>query len=489
MTLGEWLILGHFSLNVLFAMRVIYSRKSSSAALAWLVVLFALPYVGTLLYLLIGEPRLGNRRARRKQEMTAFYDTFRDRFVETAVADTSTIAPRFAKIAHLSRLDAGFTINDGNDAKLLTDTDAMLEAFIADIDRAEVSCLLMFYIVDGAGRVAAVLEALMRAASRGVSCQLLADAVGSSAFFKSEWPERLRASGVAVTEALPVGFFKTLFVRSDLRNHRKLLIVDYQIAYTGSYNLVDPATFKQDSGVGQWVDAMLRLEGPVARVLAGVYYADWAVENDDNLKATIERIEGYLQADIPDATARAGSGAALQVIPSAPDENSYVVYDTLMCALYAAQESIVITTPYFVPDEALLDALQNAARRGVAVTLMVPALNDSKLVGYASKAYYQPLLSVGVRIEKFTGGLLHSKTVVIDNQYALFGTVNMDMRSFYLNMELSLAVYDAATVGKIAALQHGYREHCEPLSRSKWAQRPRLQRFLERCVRLVSPLL
>lgn len=490
MTWGEWLLLGHFGINALFAVRVIYSRRSSSAALAWLVVLFVLPYLGTLLYLLIGEPRLGNHRARRKQEMTAFYDTFRNRFIEAAAVDEATIVPRFSGVARLARRDAGFAVNEGNEAVLLTDTDEMLSAFVADIEKAKISCLLMFYIVDGAGRVGAVLEALMAAARRGVSCHLLVDAVGSSDFLRSNWPRRLREAGVAVTDALPVGVFKTLFVRSDLRNHRKLLIVDYQIAYTGSYNLVDPATFKQDSGVGQWVDAVLRLDGPVARVLAGVYYADWAVENDDNLKATIERIEGYLQMEMPDADAPdARPGAALQVIPSAPDEERYVVYDTLMCALYAALESVVITTPYFVPDETLLDALQNAARRGVDVILMVPAHNDSKLVGYASKAYYQPLLNAGVRIEKFTSGLLHTKTVVIDNAYALFGTVNMDMRSFYLNMELSLAIYDAATVGKIAGLQRQYFAQCEPLSRTKWAKRPRLQRFLERCVRLVSPLL
>lgn len=487
----EWVLLGHFVINVLFALRVIYSRRSTGAALGWLVVLFAFPYVGTVLYLLVGEPRLGHERARRKAELKGFYDVFRERFVRPCVLAEQAMDPRFTRIAALVARDVGFTPDNRNEAVLLTDTDEILRAFVKDIDKAEVSCLLMFYIVDGAGRVGAVLEALMAAARRGVNCRLLVDAVGSRAFLHSAWPKRLREAGVAVTEALPVGLFKTFFVRSDLRNHRKLLVVDYRVAYTGSYNLVDPATFKQDSGVGQWVDAVMRLDGAVTPVLSAVYYADWAVENDDNFKSTIERIEGYFQnGAAQDAlVAPDGDGAILQVVPSAPDEERHVVYDTLLCALYAAQRSVVVTTPYFVPDEALLGAIVNAARRGVEVTLMVPERNDSRLVGYASKAYYQVLLDGGVQLQLFKGGLLHTKTVVVDGEFALFGTVNMDMRSFYLNMELSLAVYDAQTVGKIMQLQKRYLMQCKRLTTTRWQKRPRLQHFLESCVRLVSPLL
>lgn len=491
MSWTEVVLLGHFAVNVLLALRVIYSRRSTEAALGWLVVLFALPYVGTLCYLLIGEPRLGNDRARRKADLKRFYEAFRERFVRPCVAANAGVDPRFARIARLVEQDVGFTPDNRNAVRLITQTDAIVQAFVADIDRAEVSCLVMFYIIDGAGRVGAVLDALMRAAGRGVNCRVLADAVGSRAFLESAWVARLRDAGVEVTAALPVGFFKTLFVRSDLRNHRKLLVVDYRVAYVGSYNLVDPETFKQDSGVGQWVDAVMRLDGAAARVLSAVYYADWAVENDHNFKSTIERIEGYfangaVQAYVPEDT---DGGAVLQVIPSGPDSERHVVYDTLLCALYAAQSEVVITTPYFVPDEALLAAILNAARRGAQVVLMLPERNDSRLVGYASKAYYQMLLDGGVQIALFGGGLLHTKTVMVDGEFALFGTVNMDMRSFYLNMELSLSVYDRETVAHIARLQKQYLMQSKFLSSTRWQKRPRLQHFVESCVRLVSPLL
>ena len=165
------------------------------------------------------------------------------------------------------------------------------------------------------------------------------------------------------------------------------------------------------------------------------------------------------------------------------------MYDVLVNALNIAQESVIISTPYFVPDETLLNTLIIAARRGVEVTLIVPRRVDSRLVRYASRAYYRPLLDAGVCLKTFDAGLLHTKAVVIDNRFALFGTVNMDMRSFYLNLEVSLAVYTPDTVAAIRALLDSYLEQSEAVELKKWEQRRRLQRFIERCARLVSPLL
>ena len=293
---------------------------------------------------------------------------------------------------------------------------------------------------------------------------------------------------MAVTEALPVGLLKSLWVRSDLRNHRKILIVDYRVAYTGSYNLVDPRLFKQKAGVGEWVDAVLRCEGAVAQELAAVFYGDWAVENEHNLSATLEQLTGYVD-EMPQMVAETPGGALLQVIPSQPGSDMALVYDVLCNALNVAQERVVISTPYFVPDEALLNTLILTAKRGVEVVLILPKRVDSRLVRYASSAYYQPLLAAGVQLRMFDGGLLHTKAVVIDGRFALFGTVNMDMRSFYLNLEVSLAVFTPETVAAISALLDGYLAGSEAVEMKKWQQRRRVQRFIERCVRLVSPLL
>ena len=483
----ELFFLCHFILTVIIALRVIYARRSSSAALAWLAVLFAFPYFGVLLYLLIGEPKLGRARAKRQAELHAFHEAFADRFLPPQ--SVPLCETRFRQIARLVEVDAGYGATGGNSSRLLADTDAILQSFIADIDAAQHCCLLEFYIVEGSGRIAGVLQALMRAAARGVRCQLLADALGSQNFWRSSWPGRLRAAGVELTEALPFGLARALWVRGDLRNHRKILVVDYRIAYTGSYNLVDPRLFKQNAGVGEWVDAVMRCEGAVAQELAAVFYGDWAVENDHNLSATLDRLNRYAN-EMPDRARPAASGGALlQVIPSHPGSDTALVYDVLVNALNVAQESIIISTPYFVPDEALLNTIIIAARRGVAVTLIVPRRVDSRLVRYASRAYYRPLLDAGVCLKTFDAGLLHTKAVVIDDRFALFGTVNMDMRSFYLNLEVSLALYTPDTVAAIRALLDGYLQQSEAVELKKWEQRRRLQRFIERCARLVSPLL
>lgn len=488
----DLLVAGHFLINLFLAIRVIYSRRSTGSALGWLVFIFAVPYIGTVTYLLIGETRLGNKRMKRQSEIHAFYKRFNDAkiIVHADKAMLAPVHPRFVEIARLAFSDTGLAISSQNQCQLLTDTDTILTHFIADITRAKHTCLMMFYIIDSRARVLKVLEALIAAAQRGVRCQLLVDAVGSKAFLRSEWPSKLRAAGVLVTSSLPVGPLKTFFVRSDLRNHRKLLIVDYEIGYTGSYNLVDPEVFKAGSGVGQWVDAVLRCEGSVAKVLAGVFYADWAVENKENFKKTLSILEGYVNSHPPKLSAETlQSDALLQVIPSAPSNLHYVVYNALVSALYAARESIIISTPYFVPDEPLLLALETAASRGVKVTIILPRHVDSWLVRKASRAYYQPLLQSGVEITMYAKGLLHTKTVLIDDAFAIFGTVNMDMRSFYLNMEVSLGVYDQETVTDISSLLQSYLRDCQPVTLKAWQKRPQLQRFVERCVRLASPIL
>mgnify|MGYP001642131522 FL=1 len=483
-SLANALVLFHFLLALTLALRVIYSRRASSAALAWLTVLFAFPLVGVLAYLLIGEPRLGQARARRRAELVSFHGAFADRFLPPQT--DPVCETRFRQIAHLVRADSGYVATGGNHTRLLSDTDAILQAFIADIRAAQRTCLMAFYIVEGSGRVEAVLQALMQAAGRGVRCQLLADALGSAAFWRSGWPARLRGAGVEVTRALPVGLLKSFWVRSDVRNHRKLLIVDYRVAYTGSYNLVDPALFKQNAGVGQWVDAVMRCEGLVAQELAAVFYGDWAVENAHNLSATLEQLTGYVEK-MPPLVEPSTGGTLMQVIPSQPGGDAALVYDVITNALNVAQERVVISTPYFVPDDALLNTLVMTARRGVQVTLIVPRHVDSRLVRYASRTYYQPLLDAGVQLMLFDGGLLHTKAVVIDDRFALFGTVNMDMRSFYLNLELSLAIYTPETVATIRALLDHYLAHSEAPDIAQHP--PRIQRFIERCVRLVSPLL
>lgn len=516
----------HFALLILLTVRILFVQRNTSVAIAWLAILFALPFVGIIAYILVGEPMIGRqyqKRSRQAREILAqFDDSNSDPTKRLALMEQAeqSLPPKYAGVSRIGTEWTGFGIYPDNRMQLLTQADEIFDAMIQDIQNAQHILLLEFYIIYPQGRVLEVFETLKQAVKRGVDCHILADSVGSFSFFNSHNYKDLLKSGISVHQSLPVGLFKTLFKRSDLRNHRKIFIIDDQIGYTGSFNLVDPRYFKQDAHVGQWVDVMMRIHGGqdinLVTAMSKVAVTDMSAENDNNLKGLRQNIASYTrklyalkqkktvrhpaqvetlftqdttksQLPLPEFSEK--SGIVAQLIPSAPQMTAHVIYNTLCTIIYRANRKIQITTPYFVPDDGLLNALTTAARRGVEVTLILPKKVDSFLAQHASEAYYQELLDAGVTIARFDKGLLHTKTVIIDDDYCLFGTVNMDMRSFYLNMEVSLAIYSPSMVADILACQNAYLAQCEILKKTEWEQRKPSQRLLANIIRLFGALL
>ncbi len=473
------ILVAHWLIVVGLFLRVIAKRAPVGPSSGWLALIASAPFVGAALYLLFGERRLGRRRAARVAACIGDVERWQAQLRELREASTVQLPPTTEPIRHQAEHVLGFPALTGNGVELFDDFQRVFDALIADIDGAATRCHLCFYIWHEAGRVLEVVEALVRAAERGVECRLLADAIGSKAFLVSASARRLRAAGVEVTPALPTGALRTIFVRRDLRNHRKIVVIDDRVAYTGSQNLVDPRYFKQDAGVGEWVDAMARISGPTATALDGVFALDWTVETGR-------------ACELPaiDATgSSAGSGSTLQVVPSGPDLRPEAMHQLLSSAIYAARSELVITTPYLVPDDAILTALKCAALRGVAVTLIVPEHNDSALVRYASVANYDELLTAGVTIALFAGGLLHTKSLTIDGEWSVFGSVNLDMRSIWLNFEISIFAYDAGFTGRLKKLQDEYLRASRTLDLAEWRRRPAARRFAENASRFVAPLL
>jgi len=280
---------------------------------------------------------------------------------------------------------------------------------------------------------------------------------------------------------MPTGPWRALFRRNDLRNHRKIVVVDGEVAYTGSMNMVDPRCFHRERGVGQWVDAMVRMRGPAVEALHGVLLSDWFLETGIS-------VEDLLTAGGMHERPREGA-ANVQVLPSGPSGTGDAILQMLLMLLYSARRRVIITTPYFVPDEAMLRAIRSAAARGVQVTLIVPAQVDSVLVRHASRSYYADLMAVGVQIQCYRGGLLHTKSIVVDERITMFGTVNLDMRSLWLNYEVSLFVYDAEFGAQVDALQEGYLRACSLIDPDTWRRRALPHRLVENLARLFSPLL
>jgi cardiolipin synthase len=322
--------------------------------------------------------------------------------------------------------------------------------------------------------------ALLRAAGRGVTCRVLLDAVGSAKFLKSRLLEQLKTGGVDVAVALPVSAISLFRVRPDLRLHRKIVVIDDTVAYTGSFNLVDPRFFKQGAGVGEWVDAMVRLEGPGVLALNALFRWDWEVETGRDLNFD-EKGDSF--------SVRRPGETDVQLIPSGPGSTGSNVYQPLLMSIYSARREIVVTTPYFVPDEAVSTALLTAAERGVKVTVIIPERNDSRLVHYTCRSYFDDMLAAGIRIYGFGGGLLHTKSVVIDRQLALFGSVNLDVRSFWLDFEVTLGVYNPDFAERLLALHDRYIEKSVLVNLKTWQQRSGRERFVENLARLASPLL
>lgn len=473
----------HIAIFVGIAVRVIMLRPAPGVALAWLLLVAVLPLLGLPLYLLFGERRIGQKRAQRMATQRADFRELGKEFVKEhmTTVDWSTHPPENQMMNRLGENKRGIPTLSGNELKLYSDTQEILAAIAADVDRAESSVQMAFYIWHEGGMADEVLEALIRAARRGVRCRLLIDHLGARPWWRGKQPGRLQAAGVELQHALPVGLLKGFVTRNDLRLHRKIVTIDGQTGWTGSMNLVDPRFFKQDAGVGEWIDAMVRVEGNAVLVLGATLVGDWQRETGEDTSRLIE------SADLH-RVRRAGK-ADVQVIPSGPGESSDALLQMLLGLINGARRELILTTPYFVPDDAMLRALRGAAGRGAEVDLIVPEQVDSMLVRYASRSYYDDLMDAGVRIRPFRGGLLHTKSITVDGEASMIGTANLDMRSLWLNYEISLFVYDADFTQRLRALQTAYLKDCDTIDRQAWMSRRFAPRFIENAFRLVSPLL
>ncbi|MBV7315212.1 cardiolipin synthase [Shewanella sp. NIFS-20-20] len=469
-----WLIIA------IVTVRIITKRRAIGVSLAWMLMIFVVPVGGILAYLLFGELNLGRERANRARAMFPPYGEWFSRLHKWRLYQPQTLSPFSREISHLCERRLGIPALADNQLRLISATDDILRQLISDIHQAQTSIRMEFYIWHPGGLADEVANALMLAQSRGVSVKVLLDAAGSGTFFKSHWPQFLRNAGVRLKAALPVSPFRMFFQRIDLRLHRKIVVIDNAIAYTGSMNLVDPAFFKQNAGVGQWVDVMVRLTGSNVPVLNTIHAWDWETETGDRELPVSPVLNPHIDDSIKDM---------VQVIPSGPGMPEAIIQQALLQSIYQATESISITTPYFVPSEVLMFALCSAAQRGLKVTLIIPDKNDSMMVEWASRSFFSELLNAGVHIHRFTGGLLHTKSVIIDNKFCLIGTVNLDMRSFWLNFEVTLAVDNLEFTESLIQLHTTYLLQSHRINRKKWQKRRIHKRFMEQFFYWFSPLL
>ncbi|MFB6421950.1 MAG: cardiolipin synthase [Candidatus Malihini olakiniferum] len=481
-TLLSWLlVMGYWVLIAGITLRILMKRRAVPSAMAWLLVIYIFPLVGIIAYLSCGELHLGKRRSEHASRIwlsTAKWLRELTEYRWIFATENSEVAHSLFQLCERRQ---GIGCIKGNHLQLLTSFEEVIKALVRDIDLARSDIEMVFYIWKPGGLVEQVTVALKNAAKRGVKCRILLDSAGGIDFFHSTYPTQMRDAGIDVVEALKVNLFRAFLRRMDLRQHRKVILIDNRIGYTGSMNMVDPRFFKQNAGVGQWVDLMVRVNGPITTIMGIIYCCDWEIETGQRLLPPLPDVNQMLFEQ--------ECGHTVQVIASGPGCYKDLIHQALLTAIYSARHHLIMTTPYFVPSDDLLHAICTSAQSGVDVSIILPHKNDSVLVGWASRAFFNELLASGVKIYQFQGGLLHTKSVLVDGQLSLVGTVNLDMRSLWLNFEITLVIDDNSFGGDLACIQEDYISRSRLVDEKKWEKRPYWQRILERIFYFLSPLL
>jgi len=459
---------------------VILRRQfAPGAAVAWLGIIFLHPYIGFALYLTVGETRLGPRRVERHRELVEqFRSAMRQAIGGRDETGAMALPPAYQPMIRQAEKISGLPVLGGNEVEFMTDSALMVDRLVSDIDAATSQVHLLYYmfVPDATGE--RVVKALERAAGRGIECRVIVDAVASRTFFRGPCAlsGRLQSAGVKLAAALPVAPLKRELPRMDLRNHRKLAVIDGRIGYAGSHNLVNPDYGGRHGG--PWFDATGRFTGPIVSEMGIVFAEDWGFETREIL-------------DVPTVGdgVPLNQGTAMQIVPTGPTSPGESFRRVFLAAIQTARTRVMMTTPYFVPDEPTLVSLMMAADRGADVTLLLPLVPDHLFTAAAGRAHFSRLMEAGVKILLYRPGLLHTKSTTVDDTFALFGSANLDVRSFNLNFELTVLLYGADATRSIRRIQEGYAADSIPIDPLAWARRPALKRYTESALALLSPLL
>ncbi|MFK3649542.1 cardiolipin synthase [Lysobacter enzymogenes] len=477
-----------FVAHLLVAARALTrANRAPASRAAWVAVIMLAPLVGMVAYLLLGETSIGRARVERIEHA----------YQRMPSADDEANAPRMVADHAASLFALAGSINGahavgGNRIALLGARDcpadqpkrdclAAIDALVADIEQARESVHIAFYIwLDdhAGGRVA---DAVAAAAKRGVACRVMVDAFGSRAFIAGDRWKQLGAAGVKLLRTLDdINRLQHIaFSRMDLRDHRKIVVIDNAVAYCGSQNCAD-AEFRVKAAYAPWIDLLLRCEGPVVRQIQFLFLSGWIPETGE------PGLERYPDAAAP---ARFAEDAIALAFETGPITRANAMSDMFVACVYAARRELVIVTPYFVPDESILRAICAAPRRGVATRIVFPQRNDSWLVGQACRSAYADLLRCGVEIHEYPLGLLHSKAMTVDGGIALIGSANMDRRSLDLNFENNLLIADERVVSAIRARQDAYLSMSHRVLLEKVEAWPFTARLVQNAVAMMSPVL
>jgi cardiolipin synthase len=477
MSVATWLAIGETAWVIGLSVWIILERRSPVATLAWVLALAWLPVLGLPLYLLIGPRRLWRKKLRYRRgrsRVAQASQALRERTdSESSARHPAGTDRQLVKLAENTRQPAP---SHASRVELLLGGDACYQAIDRAIQEARHHVHLEYYKWNPDRTGTRFRALLCDKASQGVEVRLLVDAIGSARLGR-RFVRPLLKAGAQVSWFNPISLARLRPDLMNFRTHRKIVICDGRVGFTGGMNICDDhaAAVRGDRA---WRDTHVQIEGPPVCDLQLAFLEDWHFATGTALCTRDYFPERNIKA----------RGPLVQILASGPDDDSYAIERFCFAAIAGAQKRVLVTTPYFVPNEPLLLALMTAAQRGVDVQVLVPLRSDSRLVTAAARSYYEELVRIGVRVHEYTASMLHAKTLVVDD-VSLVGTANMDIRSFRLNFEVAAALFDEdiaeLLAGRFQADLHSALEY-----RLRTARRtPLWQRMSEATARLLSPLL
>lgn len=468
------------------ALFVVPRNRKPSSATAWLMLIFLLPYLGLLIFLIIGSPKLSRRRRAQQRAMNEYISERTEtleQMPQLAPLFDPPFPERYEPFVRLNTNLGGLPICTGNTVELLPDYDGAIQTIAEAVNGAQTFVHVEYYVLAMDRTTEAFFVALEQAARRGVTVRVLLDHMGSLLYPGSkQMRKRLTAAGIEWHWMLPVRPFSNQWNRPDLRNHRKIVVVDGQVGFMGSQNMIDKTYLmprNRKRGL-YYVELVARVTGPIVAELNAAFITDWYSETNLLLQARTG-------SDMP---LRPATGDVLcQVLPSGSgydNDNNLKLFTGL---IHAARRTLTLTNPYFVPDDALLTAITSAAQRGVDVTLITSKIGDQFLVFHAQHSYYEELLCSGVKVFQYRSPVvLHAKHMTIDDDIAVIGSSNLDMRSLTLNLEVTLVAYEPRVVARLKQIEAEYLQRCTCVNLAEWQARPLHDKLFDNLARLTATL-
>lgn len=469
-------------LLVLVCLRVIYETRSTTKTMAYLLFCIFVPVAGIVFYFVFGinywRKKLYDKKMSRDEKILAQLKNDVRLYTEESLEQKDVISTDNIELASMLIKDLKSPVTRKNRVKLLVNGEQKFPEVMQVLRDAKHHIHIEYYIYEQDEIGTAIIELLIQKAREGVDVRFIYDDFGSPSI-KKKIERRMRDAGVQVHPFHKVHFY-LLANRINYRNHRKIIVVDGQTAFTGGINVSDKYINNDQKGKLYWRDTHLRIDGPGVFYLQYLFITDWNFCCPTPLKA--EHFHFVPNKNIKD-------NMYLQVASSGPDSAQPSVLFSILQAIYLAKEEILITTPYFIPGDSITEALRVAALSGLSVKLLVPGISDSKLVNAASRSNYDDLLQAGVEIYLYQKGFVHAKTLVTDGKLSIVGTANMDHRSFELNFEVNVIVYDEQFAGEMRQVFFDDLKHTEKIDPELWYKRSAYKQFPEKIARLFSPIM